>query len=489
MFCNGQQTPFAEFAFAVQQLCKKFWPLSFEEVRIEHLGSGSSNRVIGLSISSALDTFPSDPFQPPTNHDRYNHYVLRIPWWDDFDIVKSIVNLYYVSSRTTVPVPQVVAFDLEKENPIEKPYTLQRRVPGVCLQNIFYDFTEAQRRDLAVALAKIIEQLQGLVSPVAGEIGFPPQSVEKTAGLDLHEEKQHLKDRLALIVPTNTSSHPPKHDLLEYGAEETNSDDPIGLKVLHFNKSNLVYGDRDPYNGTVNKLKHNFGSDVLGCYHFQFGRNLMIGLDHCNGDILRSSYFSRLMQVTKEMDDLACFWDSTNVLYHGDLEARNIMVSIDDAGSLKITGILDWDDAKFVPRCVSCYAPRWLWCYKPHVVPDDECKGHGELDDPDDIEVKQLFDEHVGTTFVRHAYPRKYCLARRLFYFALEGLDRDWEYEWVDDLVEEWSELRKELEKNGANSVDERSFQPHTHSVCAKALERMRSLRGKMKALVLNICS
>ena len=56
------QTPFAEFSWQVHSLCKSVWPDTSEEVYIDYIKGGSSNRVFGLSFlknkTLAIDNKP-----------------------------------------------------------------------------------------------------------------------------------------------------------------------------------------------------------------------------------------------------------------------------------------------------------------------------------------------------------------------------------------------------------------------------------------------
>ena len=126
----GGATTFVEYASSVQQLCKEFWPKSYEEVRIEHIHGGGFNRITGLSISSSLDTLqthPSafsditticsgEPSSETHTQAQQNHYILRVPWFISDFSVRAIINLSLLQSRTTIPVPHVIAFDLTDDN-------------------------------------------------------------------------------------------------------------------------------------------------------------------------------------------------------------------------------------------------------------------------------------------------------------------------------------------------------------------------------------
>ena len=465
-----QQTPFAEFAWSVQQLCKELWPTSFQEVSIERLRGGSFNRVIGLTVTSSPAT-ESASLLPPTysqvndseppsskttsceptpttlNQGRTSQYILRITRDSHYRIDGDIATLCYVRSRSSIPVPQIVAFDLGTNNPFGSPYSLQHRIPGVPLISILDDLTQPQCRELAVQLGQILRELQELKSSVPGELGFPWKGMRRHELADRDDGKTEnyfnpdtLREKLAMMSFDEHSSDISGSSTPTSESYAESIEDSSGPKFLHYTK----ISDRDRYNGTVNRFKMGIGEGVLGCIQLQLMRSMMDELLRRHASTFTNKYYTRLLEVVREMDDFGYFDDDTFILFHHDLEARNIMVQIDDAGTLRITGILDWDRAKFVPRYVSCFPPRWLWCREDDDT-FDECNGHEIPEDPDMRELKELFDQHVGEDFVKLAYPRQYCLARRLFRLSLESLCANWEFDWVKDLVKDWTEFRDGL--------------------------------------------
>ena len=478
------QTPFAEFAWSVQQLCKQIWPASFEEVSIERLRGGSFNRVIGIQTPSSFATLTKngllDPprrsegtqlleseitsSKPPLiipQRDRNNKYILRITRFGYRRIDGDIVIPCYVRSRSTIPVPQVVGFDLGIGNVLGSPYTLQLRIQGMPLVAIFGDLTQPQRRDLAVQLAKIIRQLQEIKSPVAGELGFPTRDLRQDNFINDDSDEEGdcsthtnavLERKLAMLIESDQvscSTDSSTGKKLPEAITEPQKDD-LTLKILHY--TNLSRSD--PYNGTVNTFTMQNGSDVLGCLQFQLMRHMMDALSRSSGSVWETRYYTRLLEVAREMHDLGYLNDDGFTLFHHDLEARNIMVQINDSESLQITGVLDWDQTKFVPRCVSCFPPRWMWCHEDDDA-WDECNGHQIPEDPNMKELKDLFDQHVGQEYVKFAYQRRYCLVRRLFRLSLEAIYSDWQAKQVDELIDDWSEFRDELEEASEQSEKE----------------------------------
>ena len=460
-----QSTPFAEFAWSVQQLCKKLWPTSFEEVSIERLQGGSYNRIIGLTIKSSLATSSDQQdIERPSlmvadsniaTQDRSSEYILRISRDAESLVDGDIITLCYVRARSSIPVPQIVAFDLGTDNLLGSPYTIQHRIAGVPLIQVMDDLTQTQRRQLVVQIAGIVRELQGMTSPVPGQLGFPNSSLSQNMCTKQHvaEDREHPKSR-QLVLQEKLSR------MIEY---EGGSRDGSGLvgepefdfisekndpKLLHY--TNVSPGDS--FNGTINN--HMAEGATLGCIQLQITRNLIDALKIHTGAYVTRCY-ARLLEVTHEMNELGYFSDIHFNLFHHDLEPRNIMVQIDDqSGDLKVTGILDWDQVKFVPRFVSCCPLPWLWCYDddPYF---DEATAYEAPEDPEMEDLKRLFNELVGEEFVKLAYSPQYRLARRLFKYAVEGIFGCWDVEAIDELVSEWSDFRNGLQEADGESEDQ----------------------------------
>ena len=461
--CCWEQTPFAEFAWSVQQLCKALWPSSFEEISLESLNGGSFNRIIGLSLKSSLDTISgrelsssdledltppnltagiSDVLSNTPNQVEKNDYVLRIPRSPDKPIDGDLVTLWYIRTKSSIPVPYVIAFDLGADNALDSPYTIQRRIPGICLLSVLWDLTQPQRRQLTVQLANIMRELTGISSPVPGQLGFPKVTVSP---------ESCIKNRMVIHGhhhETGEETLQEKLSRMMAGTGFTDSD--TGPQILHYD-STL---NENSFNGAINSFDQRKGNVILACIQFQLTRHMIDALTWSTGQVFKTKQYTRLLEMAREMHDHGFLDDDHCNLFHNDLEARNIMVQIDDAGDLKITGILDWDQAKFVPRFVSCCPLPWLWCYDddPYL---DEATAYETPEDSEMHELKQLFDEHVGEDFVKFAYPPEYRLARRLFRFAVEGFYKSEDGQGIDDLISDWTEFRDELGDSDAESMNQ----------------------------------
>ena len=83
---------------------------------------GTFNRIIGIKV-----------IDPDTDHPQ--QLILRVPrialvaWMFRPDVAV----LRYVRQHSSVPVPNIKAFDLQSENPLKDPYVVQSRIAGTTI--------------------------------------------------------------------------------------------------------------------------------------------------------------------------------------------------------------------------------------------------------------------------------------------------------------------------------------------------------------------
>ena len=118
------------------------------------------------------------------------------------------------------------------------------------------------------------------------------------------------------------------------------------------------------------------------------------------------------------MHEAGIFEDMPNCICHLDLMPRNIMVETPNATSANISGILDWDSAVFAPFFVSCNPPSWIWDWAEE-EDEDPAKANETPETPEMQELKQVFEDAVGSKFLTCSYNPEYQLARRLFDLAM----------------------------------------------------------------------
>ena len=323
--------------------------------------------------------------------------VLRVPRFFYSHIDREVAILRYVGMRTSIPVAEVKAFDLTRNNPLNQPYVIQSRIPGYDLQHsgpgLFSGLTHAQQCTVAKELGRILQTLQGATNPA-------PRRIEASDN-----------DPQSFVVrPFEVNTNP---------FESSNPD----LDDMSLASSPPAY------------------ETTLDFFLSQFERLKTAALKH--HDELQWAYMDRFADVASQMKDLGILRDNQHYLCHLDLASapRNIMVDIQTDSTLRISGILDWDDAVFAPKFVGCVPPFWLWTCASEEA-SDEKNANETPPGFEQQELKQIFEKAVGQEFCNYMYNPQYRLARKLFQWALHGLNSSWAMEEADDFLEEWSTMQ-----------------------------------------------
>ena len=180
--------------------------------------------------------------------------------------------------------------------------------------------------------------------------------------------------------------------------------------------------------------------------------SLAIGLGEVDDEV---RLYNDLIKMGQEMDEVDLFEPDIHCLCHLDLHnPRNIMVQIDNNGSLRVTGILDWDEAVVAPKFVNCEPLGWLRGYDKdtHVDENDmfpwpyELEGaNNEPSSPEQQELKALFERNAGPEYPRLAYAMPSRFARTIFRIATLGLAASWHYDAAERILREWEALRPAL--------------------------------------------
>lgn len=189
-----------------------------------------------------------------------------------------------------------------------------------------------------------------------------------------------------------------------------------------------------------------YSEDTLNFFATQFGRSRAEELTRVPTSILDDHQMQRLAEVASAMDRLGVFGDNENCLAHLDLAPRNIMVQVDTDESIQVTAVLDWDSAVFAPKLVSCRPPWWLWQDEKYdgIDPmEDETNADDEPEDPELLEIKNLFEDTVGDDWYRCAYQTQYRLARRLFKVATHGKCTNEMWHEIENVIAEWAAFYK----------------------------------------------
>ena len=434
------QNPFEEFSLQVKELCEQFWmaqpkpennddsasaahngipsiagPLGPKKFTLERMNGGGFNRVIGIDIAD-----------PRGESVRPSRLVLRVPRFVHARPDRDVATLRFVRKYTSIPVPEVVTYDFTKNNPLNSPYLVQARIPGHSLQNnpgpsYYPNLSHKQKCIVAKELGRILREIQAVEHSSPGLI---EAAIDSESGQDYIVRHLEISAGSAGIdAELDLNTKLPFFQPRIYGADPDASEGPSGQSI-RFDQSTYYF------------------------FLVQFGRLRASELRRDPAMIGWWHYYERLAIMARQMDDLDLMGDGRNCLCHLDLNTapRNIMAHVDSDESLTISGILDWDSAIFAPRFVGCVPPMWIWAWSDEE--EDETHANDTPSTSEQQELKQLFEDAVGPTFLEFAYRPEYRLARRLFQFATDGMRTSEEVTEVESLLAEWATIYETHSEN-----------------------------------------
>lgn len=318
---------------------------------------------------------------PSTVGNKGKSYILKIPRYEGDEQQEGLAVLRYVGKRALLSVPDIVFSDATENNPFGCPYVFQNRNPGHNLSDIYKSFNHEQRKSIAIDFGNLHQGQQA--------------ATEKKSGV-----VQASTDKTRFRIGRFPVYPEPELDL-----EDTNLLDTVSV--------------RDTYL-TLFKLQ-----EASTRQYFPQEKE-------------KAEYFKRLATLAKEMDDAGLFQHVNHCLCHQDLTPRNVMVDIGKNGSVKITGILNWENAIIAPCFTACKPPHWIW------GEEDPEKAIDAPKTAENQQLKDLFEKIVGPQFLIYSYNAKYQLATRLFDLARHGhkMEMSMLSPDADYLLETWAKMK-----------------------------------------------
>ena len=406
--------PFTEFRAKVEKLCDILWPppKSFsrrvaKRLRanrllrsitptpkgpiVERLKGGDYNRITSISLPSSYGNATSK-------------LILRTSRWEECAgrPDRDVAILDFVSQRTKILVPEVIAKDFSNDNALGMPYVVQSRVPGSDLDSMWEELSHQQRCMIACEMGLVIKSLLSVESTVPGLID-------------------------AASADTVFADYP---NIVPFELRDSSGD---------LIEDSTVSGDMATPQTTGEFFKTMFGK-----WH-------AYTLDD---DDRETELFKELLETVRDMDNMGAFPTDMHCLCHVDLHSRNVMAEVQPDDAIKITAVLDWDEAVFAPKFVNCQPPWWLWKEDgderldengfetwPYELPSPK----GFPATPENQELKRLFEEHAGAEYRYLATDTGSRLGRVLFILARDGLNSNEHFMAADKVVSEWKEVRKSL--------------------------------------------
>ncbi|EMD84917.1 hypothetical protein COCC4DRAFT_154622 [Bipolaris maydis ATCC 48331] len=391
----------------MQLLADLFPPQETERPTIRRLGQGAYNMVVGVSVIPKIHAQKSDssysarvtrllgsPPKPQT-------FALRIPvesWFDvnghlgsiiRSDIHQDVATLCVLGQRLPVPIPTIKEFDVTEINALRRSYMLQNFIPGESLVKLWHEMNLDQKASAVRQLTRIVEAIASITSPAAGQISFE-NITSPSSEIKLDQ----------ILIPTADQAH------------------------LH-PKLNLLEKREAPHQTPCQFL--------IDCCNRWMRYEALIGPP----DGFRESLWYSIIEIIHVLDDMGWLGDRFHLM-HGDLFARNVMVEISSRSSVKITGIVDWDMACFVPKIIALRSPFWAW----KGIDYDESDENKVAQAPSDRVGKALRTAFLSTAsqeYVTMTLEDEGVIARKLYNVVTGGLLTSRERTMAARLIQHWN--------------------------------------------------
>lgn len=279
-----------------------------------------------------------------------------------------VATMSYIREKTRVPIPKVFSYDTTALNPIQAPYILMEAAKGTPASDVWYDrrspsdpYSWLRVTSNPAAITTTIRKRDNLLKSLAnvmadlGNLTFP-----KTGRLQ--------KDSSGQLYVTGTEEEPWEND--EEGGPS-------------FSSSHQLWQHKISKNAAPSQGSRLFENKRVA--HVKQGLKMVL-------NIISSV---PPMAGSRHLDDRA----ETFVFNHFDLGLQNIFVDSDG----HITGIIDWDSCRIVPRCVGfATLPEFL---QPNYY-YGRLELHG-LDRPSVLETMKTFQKRYAYYMVQ-ATTRRY---------------------------------------------------------------------------------
>lgn len=348
---------------------------------VECLKGGNYNRVTGVSFD--------DPKILPC--------IFRVPHFredpEESDLKNQIAILRFVGNH--LPTATVQAYDLTSNNPIQQGYVAHTRLPGIPLEKVYSELSYREKITIADQVASIIIKIESIKFPKGGRLVCSSSAP----------------------IPLSSTS-----------CENLSCD----LEVTGFNQGCNGHDPKEVITEPTTSLESLFSIQLKAWYEYDKKGSSTHILD----------FWDKLLEILGQFLQLRLLKpDEENVLFHWDLEPRNILVEKKDSG-WKITGVIDWDGTLSVPPVLSRKPPVWLW--NSGMAPSGWDGDSDTLPPVNLSEAEQKIKNYLDTKidaflpgYLEDAYNSGPWL-RRLSKFALGGFSSDLDTSRYKVFVEDW---------------------------------------------------
>ncbi|PSN59595.1 hypothetical protein BS50DRAFT_594451 [Corynespora cassiicola Philippines] len=354
----------------LQSIASKLFKTPCKKVKIEKMHGGNFNYVTGVDIQEDRSY-------------RQNRYIFRYPCDDSLDFADEVAAILGVRATISFPVPEVVSYDIRKENELGRPYMVQSRIEGTDLVSILNFLSIAQKQSLTKKVISLCNEIASIKSKSPGRYCL-----------------QDLSSKKVRIGPLR----------IPLGRGEKN---PLGISTRQQTSLQFMLSLCDAQ-VTYSKRNASYSQDENVWKAF--------------------SMISRSLHRHGFLPD-----DESFQLCHGDLWPWNILVEVEGPTSVQITGVLDWDFAMFAPGFMYT-APTWLWT----TFWGRSVGVSSGPDIPFDKKLQDLRDtwiENTDDVLRKYAIAPECVVARKMFWILCEGLPEENRYAQPHHIIKEWQKI------------------------------------------------
>jgi aminoglycoside phosphotransferase (APT) family kinase protein len=300
-----------------------------------------------------------------------------------------------------IPVPKIILADSSSDHDFGRPFTIQERLPGQQLYQMWFHLNHKQKLSIARQLGEYFSQVRHVPYTKGGTI------------------RSTLSNSCAIFE--HSFGNP-------FVVNDPNGDETVLSKSC---------STMDLIEARIQRWEE---LDVDGLFPWHV-----------------------LFLMLKDADDNhgALKPENSYYLTHNDFHLRNMLSKIIDDTEVKITGILDWEGAEFAPAIVALEPPYYLWQSDTDEdsIDDDVARVLYCKEPIDDKlkEIKQTFDyyaaRNLGATpdvsFCTYAYHPEAGFVREAWKWITKGLFDDEDIKRLDHVATHWQKIHKMEEGDG----------------------------------------
>ena len=271
-------------------------------------------------------------------------YIMRValPVDPHFKTASEVATLRYLSTRTTIPVPHVIAYDASHENALGFEWILMTRLPGVPLKDLWSSpqLSWAERVQVIQTICGYIQQMQKYCFDKMGSLYLSDQ---------IHHSLQHPHSRRATFIPLK--------------ADPQFSIGPVVAIPFFYGNRIKLPSDRGPFSVSSEWISSLLKLQIASTAH-QKANLPPKDSEEDPGYDSDISELDGIIQAASELLPLVQkFIGGTNdneefVLYHNDLSINNILI---DPITHRITGVVDWECVSLQPTWKARRPPQLLY--------------------------------------------------------------------------------------------------------------------------------